>query len=150
MRGHIHVGTFVYSCFIFFFDFVRSEAANLSWWNGQNLLMLQLTGPNPALSKESKISISGANFDLLIDWNYLEHYSSHGIYLFSWLHNHDCFGAKRKCTVAGHIYKNLGQTFLTIVKVSGIYCSLAEDILLQWHIERQVIFKILCSIPKIS
>ena len=46
---------------------------------------------------------------------------------------------------------DLGQTFLTIVKVSGIYCSLAnEDILLEWHIERQVIFKILCSIPKIS
>ena len=51
----------------FFFDFVRSEAANLSWWSGQNLLMIQLTGPSPALSKESKISIFGANFDLLID-----------------------------------------------------------------------------------
>ena len=66
VREHIHVGLCLFM-FHFFFDFVRSEAANLSWWSGQNLLMLQLTGPNPALSKESKISIFGANFDLLID-----------------------------------------------------------------------------------
>ena len=31
-------------------------------------------------------------------------------------------------TVAGHIYEDFGQTFIwTKVKVSGIYCSLANE-----------------------
>ena len=33
----------------------------------------------------------------------------------------------KQSTVVGHIYEDLGQTFLTKIKVSGIYCSPANE-----------------------